>query len=45
MLRSKGIGSIYNADTYDTYKDLCLCGKGREEKLLQGINLANGVKT
>ena len=35
---------INNADIYDTYKDLYLSEKEREEKLLQGIQSANGLK-
>ena len=35
---------INNSDIYDTYKDLYLSKKEREEKLLQGIQPANGLK-
>ena len=45
MLGSKDINTINNSDIYDTYKDLYLSEKEREEKLLQGIQLANGLKT
>ena len=44
MLGSKEIDTINNADIYDTYKDLYLSEKEREEKLLQGIQSANGLK-
>ena len=44
MLGSKDIDTINNSDIYDTYKDLYLSEKEREEKLLQGIQLANGLK-
>ena len=44
MLGSKNIDTINNSDIYDTYKDLYLSKKEREEKLLQGIQLANGLK-
>ena len=44
MLGSKDIDTINNSDIYDTYKDLYLSEKGREEKLLQGIQSANGLK-
>ena len=45
MLGSKKIDAINNADIYDTYKDLFyLSEKEREEKLLQGIKSANGLK-
>ena len=37
------IDTINNSDIYDTYKDLYLSGKELEEKLLQGIQLANGL--
>ena len=33
-----------NSDIYNIYKDLYLSEKEREEKLLQGIQLANGLK-
>ena len=45
MLRSKDIDTINNSDVYDTYKDLYLSGKERAEKLLEGIQSANGLKT
>ena len=42
MLGSEDIDMINNSDIYDTYKDLYLSEKEREEKLLQGIQSANG---
>ena len=44
ILGSKDIDTINNSDIYDTYKDLYLNEKERDEKLLQGIQSANGVK-
>ena len=44
MLDSKDIDTINNSDIYDTYKDLYLSEKKREEKLLQGIRSTNGLK-
>ena len=44
MLGSTDIDTINNSDIYDTYKDLYLSEKEREEKLLQGIQSANGLK-
>ena len=44
MLSSKEINTINNSDVFDTYKDLYLSVKEREEKLLQGIQGANGLK-
>ena len=44
ILGSKDTDLINNADIYDTYKDLYLSEKEREEKLLQGIQLTNGLK-
>ena len=44
MLGSKEIDTINNSDIYDTYKDLYLSEKEGEEKLLQGIQAANGLK-
>ena len=44
MLGSKEIDTINNSDVYDTYKDLYLSEKEREENLLQGIQSANGLK-
>ena len=38
MLRSKEIDTINKADIYDTYKDLYISEKEREEKLLQGLH-------
>ena len=40
MLGSKDIDMINNSDIYDTYKDLYLSEKERQEKLLQGIQSA-----
>ena len=44
MLGSKDIDTINNSDIYDTYKDLYLSEKKREEKLLQGLQSANSLK-
>ena len=44
MLGSTDIDTINNSDIYDTYKDLHLNEKEREEKLLQGIQSADGLK-
>ena len=44
MLGSKEIDTINNSGIYDTYKDLYLREKEREEKLLQGIQSANELK-
>ena len=44
MLGSKDIDTINNSDIYETYKDLYLSEKECEEKLLQGIQSANGLK-
>ena len=44
MLGSKDIDTINNSDIYDTYMDLYLSEKEHEEKLLQGIQPANGLK-
>ena len=45
MLGSKDIDTINNSDIYDTYKDLYLSEKKREEKLLlQGIQSASSLK-
>ena len=44
MLGSTHIDTINNSDVYDTYKDLYLSEKECEEKLLQGIQSANGLK-
>ena len=38
------VDTINNSDIYGTYKDLYLSEKEREEKLLQGIQLVNGLK-
>ena len=45
ILGSKDVDMINNADIYDTYKDLYLSEKEREEKLLQDIQPAFGLKT
>ena len=39
-----GSENIENSDIYDTYKDLYLSAKERQENLLQGIQSANGLK-
>ena len=44
ILGSKDIDTINNSDIYDTDKDLYLSEKEREEKLLQGIQSASGLK-
>ena len=44
MLGSKEIDTIDKSGIYDTYKDLYLNEKERDEKLLQGIQSANGLK-
>ena len=44
MLGSKDIDTINNSDIYETYKDLYLSEKESEERLLQGIQSANGLK-
>ena len=44
MLGSKDLDTFNNSDIYDTYKDLYLSEKERKEKLLQGIQSANGLK-
>ena len=44
MLGSKDIDTINHSDIYDTYKDLFLSKKEGEERLLQGIQSANGLK-
>ena len=44
MLGSTDIDTINKSDIYDTYKDLYLSEKEREEKLFQGIQSANGLK-
>ena len=44
MLGSKSIDTINNSDIYDTYKELYLSEKEREERLLQGIQPANCLK-
>ena len=44
ILGSKDTNTINNSDIYDTYKDLYLSEKEHEEKLLQGIQQANGLK-
>ena len=35
---------INNSDIYDSYEDLYVTEKEREEKLLEGIQPANGLK-
>ena len=44
MLGSKEMNTINYAGIYDTYRDLYLSEKECEEKLLQGIISANGLK-
>ena len=44
MLGSTDIDKINNSDICDTYKDLYLSEKEREEKLLQGTQSANALK-
>ena len=44
MLDSKDIDTINNSDIYDTYKNLYLSKKEREEKPIQGIQSVNGLK-
>ena len=44
MLGTKDIDTINNSDIHDTYKDLYLSKKEREEKLLQGIQPTNDLK-
>ena len=41
---SKDIDTVNNSDIHDTYKDLYMSEKEREEKLLQGIQSANILK-
>ena len=43
LLGSKDIDTINNSDIYNTYKDLYLNKKELEERLLQGIQSANGL--
>ena len=42
-LVKKKVLILGSKDIYDTYKDLCLSEKEREEKLLQGIQSGNGL--
>ena len=44
MPGSKEVDTINNSDIYDTYKDLFLSKKEREEKLLEGIQEVNVLK-
>ena len=44
MLGSKEIDMVNQSYIYDTYKDLYLIKQEREEKLLQGIQSATGLK-
>ena len=44
ILGSKDIDMINNSEIYETYKDLYLSEKQREERLLQGIQPVNGLK-
>ena len=43
-LDQRRLNTINNSDINNTYKDLYLSGKEREEKLLQVIQAANGLK-
>ena len=43
-LRSKKIDVISNSCIYDAYNELCLNEKESEERVLQGIQPANGLK-
>ena len=45
MPGSKDIDTINNSDVYNTYKDLYVNQKELKEKLLQGIQSDNGLKT
>ena len=45
MPGSKDIDTINNSDVYNTYKDLYVSQKELKEKLLQGIQSDNGLKT
>ena len=45
MLGLRDIDTTKNSDCYDTYKGLYLSKKEREEKLLQGMQSANALKT
>ena len=44
MLGSKDVDTVNKSDVYDAYKDIYQSEKEREEKLLQGIQPANGLK-
>ena len=44
LLGSKEIDTVSQSYIYDTYKDLYLSKQEREEKLLQGIQSATGLK-
>ena len=44
MLGSSNIDTINNSGVYDTYRDLYLSEKEREEKLIQDIQSANNLK-
>ena len=44
MLGSRDTDTINNSDIFDKYKDLNLSEKEHKEKLLQGIQSANGLK-
>ena len=44
MLGSKEIDTVNQSYIYDTYKDLYLIKQEREEKLLQGVQSATGLK-
>lgn len=44
MQQSKEIDTINKTYIYETCKDLYFSKKGREEKMLRGIQSANGLK-
>ena len=43
-LGSKEIESINNSNIFDTYNDLYLSKKDRQDRILQGIQSSNGLK-
>ena len=45
LLGLKNIVTINNSDIYDTYKELYLGEKEHEDRLFEGIQSANGLKT
>ena len=44
ILGSTEIDTINNSDIYDTYEDLYLSEKEREDRIFQGIHWVNGLK-